>query len=466
MTIVAIAGAGALLLRERGLTVADGGAATFNPLLAAAPVLCGLAAGIVALRLYPLPVRALAWLAARRSDLVPVLGLRMIGRHPAAANLALLVLMLTAAFGAFSSVIVASIDRGQVAASYLAVGADYRIERAAIGPLAPSLDPASIAGIEAVAAGIVDPGAVFADTDVQRATIHFEAVDPRAYEAVAGGFAADPAWPDALLADPAGAALGTPQNPIPAILSQRLPAGSASLAPGDTFRITVPGQELTFRLVEQRATFPGIAESTPFAVVPFNWIQAALGSPQPPTVMWLRGSADAAEPLAAAIAAVGGSTRIISRHDVYAVLHGAPLGAAIATGYALALIVAAMYMALAIIGTVVLSAARRTQDLAYLRTLGVTARQALALTFVEHAPPVLLALVPGVALGIGVAFLLEPGLGFAAFVGTSGLPLVVDWVALSLMLAALIGVVVAAVAAGTWLSRRARLVDALRIGED
>ena len=466
LTIVAIAGAGALLLRERGLTVADGATATFNPLLATAPVLCGLAAGIVALRLYPLPVRALGWLAARRRDLVPVLGLRMIGRHPAAANLALLVLMLTAAFGAFSSVIVSSIDRGQVAASYLTVGADYRIERAAIGALAPSLDPSSIAGIDAVAPGIVDSRAAFADTDVQRATIHLEAVDPLAYEAVALGSAADPSWPDALVADPAGAAIGTTQNPIPAILSQRLPAGSAGLAPGDTFRITVVGQELTFRLVEQRASFPGIADSTPFAVVPFNWIQAALGRPQPPTVMWLRGSADAAQPLAEAIAAVGGSTRIISRYHVYGALHDAPLGAAVATGYALALIVAAMYMALAIIGTVVLSAARRTQDLAYLRTLGVTARQALALTFVEHAPPVLLALVPGVALGIGVAFLLEPGLGFAAFVGTSGLPLVVDWVALLLMLAALIGVVVAAVTAGTWLSRRARLVDALRIGED
>ncbi len=84
------------------------------------PVLAGLAAGIVALRLYPLPIRALGWLAARRRDFVPVLGLRTIGRHPGAANLPLLVLLLTAAFGAFSSVLASSIDRGQVTASYLA----------------------------------------------------------------------------------------------------------------------------------------------------------------------------------------------------------------------------------------------------------------------------------------------------------------------------------------------------------
>ena len=109
------------------------------------------------------------------------------------------------------------------------------------------------------------------------------------------------------------------------------------------------------------------------------------------------------------------------------VLHDAPLAAAIPLGYSLALIVAAVYMALTIIGSLVLSAARRTRDLAYLRTLGVTGRQALALTIMEHAPPVLLAVIPGVALGIGVAILCEPGLGLATFVGTDGAPLFVDW---------------------------------------
>lgn len=467
MTIVGIAAAGALLIRERGLTVGAGdGIARVNPLLAVVPVLCGMAAGIVALRIYPLPIRGLGWLAARRRDLVPVLGLRTIGRHPAATNLALLVLMLTAAFGAFSSVIVSSIDRGQVVASYLAVGADYRLERTAIGALAPSLNPAAIHGVEAVAPGIVDATADFTSVANQRATVYLEAVDPKAYEEVAAGSPADPSWPSAFLTEPMGAGLGTEQNPIPAILSSRLPAGSADLAWGDLFRIVVLGHDVTFRIVEQRVSFPGIGGQAAFAVVPFSWVQAALGSPpQPPSVMWLRASDDVAGPLAAAIAAAGGSTHMVSRYDAYAAVHDAPLGAAIATGYRVALLVAAGYMALAVIGAVVLSAARRDQDHAYLRTLGVTAPQALALTFMEHAPPVLLALVPGVALGIGVALLLEPGLGLAAFVGTSGLPLFVDWGALSLMVAALIGVVVAAVTGGTWLSRRARLVDALRIGE-
>ena len=59
LTIVVIAIAATLLLRQRGLTVgASDDEARFDPLLASVPVLAGLAAGIVALRLYPLPIRA------------------------------------------------------------------------------------------------------------------------------------------------------------------------------------------------------------------------------------------------------------------------------------------------------------------------------------------------------------------------------------------------------------------------
>jgi putative ABC transport system permease protein len=468
LTIVGIAAGGAILLRQRGLTVgAAGSNIGFDPLLAAVPALSGLAAGIVALRLYPLPVRFLGWLAARRRDLVPVVGLRTIGRHPAAANLPLLVLMLTAAFGAFSSVIVSSIDRGQVFASYLDVGADYRLEATAIGPIADSLDPAAVPGVVAVAPGILDPAAAFASLDYQQATIYLEAVEPRAYDEVTHGSSADPRWPSAFLDEPAGAGLGTEENPIPAILSPRLPVGSAKLTAGDMFRMSVSGKTMTFQIVQRRASFPGLGEPASFAVVPFNWVHAAFADqPLHPSVMWLRAPKEAAEPLAARIAEQAASVRIVSRYDVYARLHDAPLRAAIATGYELALLVAATYMALAIIGAVVLSAARRTQDLAYLRTMGVSAPQALALTVVEHAPPVLLALLPGVALGIGVAFLLEPGLRLTALVGTSGVPLFVDWSTLALLVAVLMVVVAAAVAAGSWLSRRARLVDALRIGED
>jgi putative ABC transport system permease protein len=468
MTIVVVAVAATLLLRQRGLTVGPSGtAARVDPLLASVPVLSGLAAGIVAVRLYPLPIRGLGWLAARRRDIVPVLGLRTIGRQPASANLPILVLLLTAAFGAFSSVIASSLDHGQAVASYLDVGADYRIEKIEIGGLATVLDPTKVAGVAAVAPGIVDPIAAFIGAPNQRASIHLQAVDPASYDQVTAGTAADPHWPAAFLADPSGNGLGTPHNPIPAILSSRLPVGSADLAAGDTFQMLVLGRSLTFRLAERRADFPGIGGGVSFAVVPFDWVQAAFGTRLvSPSVLWLRGPGGLAAPLAAEVTRVGEAARVVSRHETYAALHDAPFGAVIGSGYIAALVTAAVYMAMTIVGAVILSGARRTRDLAYLRTLGVTDLQGLALTVMEHAPPVVLAIVPGVALGIGIAILSAPGLGLDTFVGATGVPLYVDVPALAAIVAALVGVVAVAVAAGTWLSQRARLADALRIGDD
>jgi putative ABC transport system permease protein len=120
-------------------------------------------------------------------------------------------------------------------------------------------------------------------------------------------------------------------------------------------------------------------------------------------------------------------------------------------------------MAVTLVGAVILSAASRTRDLAYLRTLGVSRRQAQGLTAVEHAPPVLFALIPGVLLGVGVALLVEPGLGLADFVGSEGVPLTVNWVSLGGIVIVLLAVVAVAVAAGTWLAGRVRLASALRI---
>ncbi|HYK95301.1 MAG TPA: hypothetical protein VE011_05455, partial [Candidatus Dormibacteraeota bacterium] len=184
-TTVVVAVAATLLLRQRGLSIGPAGSvANVDPLLASVPVLSGFAAGIVAVRLYPLPIRALGWLAARRRDVVPVLGLRTIERQPASANLPILVLLLTAAFGAFASVVASSLDHGQIVASYLDVGADYRIEKTEIGGLATALDPTKVAGVEAVAPGIVDPLAAFTGAPNQRASIHLVAIDPATYDQV------------------------------------------------------------------------------------------------------------------------------------------------------------------------------------------------------------------------------------------------------------------------------------------
>lgn len=468
MTVVGIAIGAALLLRQRGLSSGTGDAASAvhgDPLLASVPALGGLAAGIVALRLYPIPVRLLGWLAARGRGFVPVVALRTIARHAASANLPLLVLLLTAAFGTFASVVSTTLDRGQVDASYLQVGADYRLENALGGVLPPTLDPATVEGIEASAPGIIDTSAGFATGTGQDASIYMLTVDVPAYAAVTAGTAADPVWPAAFLAPYAVPDLGTPANPIPAILSTRLPTGSSNMPIGATFQMQAAFSRLTFEVVERRAVFGGIDTRVPFVVVPFDQVKAAAGHFVPPTLFWLRGAPGLRDRLDAAVNAASGNARVIAREDAYATLHDAPLVRVIGVGYALSVVLAAAYMAFTIVGTMVLTAARRTRDHAFLRTLGVSTTQRMALTLVEHAPPVVLGLLPGVALGIGITMLVQPGLGLGNFVGNRDVALAVDWAALGIMVGALVATVVVAVVAGGWLASRARVADALRIGE-
>ena len=470
LTAVGIALGAIGLLLQRGLSIGGSGGepARFDPLLAAVPLLTGLAAGIIATRLYPLPIRFLGWIAARRRDLVPVLGLRNVGRRPSFATLPLLILMLTAAFGAFSSVVMASIDRGQEDASWAGVGADYRIE-AEEGSLA-ALDLAGTPRMQAAAAGYVDRDALFESAPGQRARIGFHAIEPLEYDEVLAGSRVSAAWPEPFVAQRPPPD-GTPEDPIPAILSRVRPAGSSPLRLGATFPLTVNDVELTLEVVDVRTSFPGIAPGTAFIVSPYEAIDAAIqaaGAPQQlePNVRFVRGNAELGGALEPVVEAAAPSAVVTSRHEWYDGLREAPLIAVVASGFRLALLVAGVYAALAVLAALTLTAARRTQDLAFLRTLGLSAGQATGVTIVEHGIPVVVALVPGVLTGVAIARLLEGSLGLQAFIGPEvPFRMYVDWAGIALVAFSLIMVVAVAIALSTWLARRARTVDALRVGE-
>ncbi len=219
--------AGALLLRQRGLAVEDE-EVRFDPFLAAVPVLAAVAVGIVLLRVYPFPIRAGGWLAAKRRDLVPVLGLRNVGRHSAAVALPLLVLMLTAAFTAFASVVSVTVDRGQQDASWQEVGADYRIDTISGAGLSSQIDPEAADGVEAWADALVDVAAPFEGQSNQRTNIYLHAPDVATYPAVVEDSPAPVDLP-AEMVEEADPSAGTPERPIPAIISRRLPGGSLAV---------------------------------------------------------------------------------------------------------------------------------------------------------------------------------------------------------------------------------------------
>jgi putative ABC transport system permease protein len=116
---------------------------------------------------------------------------------------------------------------------------------------------------------------------------------------------------------------------------------------------------------------------------------------------------------------------------------------------------------------VVLSTSQRTRDLAILRTLGLHRRQQTRLSMVEHVPPILVALPMGVLLGVAVAVAVAPALGLGAMSGSAGnVPLVIDWMLLITLSIGLLLLALVAVAVGSWLARRAAIVNGLRVTSD
>ncbi len=461
---VVLAVGGVYLLRRRGLG-GEGASAGFDPFLAAVPVLAGLAAGLVVLRLYPLPVRFLSWLASLGRGFVTVFALRRVGRQSGAGNLPLLVLLLTVAVGVFSSVLLTTIERGQSATAWQQVGAPYRAQ-VTFSKLPVDVDLSRVDGVEAAARAYLAAGVTF-DMNGSDNLVTLDAVEAPQLESVTAGTPADPHLPPGLLDEPSAGNAGTEQAPIPAIVSTRAATGPRPMQVDDRFELLIEGYWIQFVVVQTRDTMPGITPGALFVVSSFEQLTAARpSSPLPVTNVFVRAPASAEPALQAALADVTPKTNLVSQAGVLAALQGSPLIAGVATGFRGSLLVAALYSALAVVVALTISAAARARDLAFLRTLGLSRAQAVMLMIVEQVPSVVVALAGGIGLGIAVAYLIEPGLDLKAFTGAL-IPVVlhVDWSAVLLIALGVAVVVAIAVAVTAVLSRRRNLGSALRVGE-
>jgi putative ABC transport system permease protein len=470
--VVVLAVVGIVMLRRRGLSATGPGSADagFDPFLAAVPVLLGVAVGLVVLRLFPFPVRGAAWLGSLGRGFVTVFALRRVGRAGGVAHLPLLVLLLTIGLGSFSSVILATIDRGQTLTAWQEVGADYRIAAPVFGRLPAGFSVTSVGGVTGEARAHLVPNVTFDMPNVTASSVILDAVETDALQSVTAGTPAEPRLPLALLAEsPAQRPSGTAETPIPALVSKRAALGNHVMTAGDRFQLLVDGTWTSFEVAEARDTFPGIAPGSAFVVVSFDQLQASRPTrPLDVTALFVAADGSAGKGLGEAVATIQAPRPHLSaRADVLATLRGAPLVAAVAAGFNLGLVVAALYAALAVAVALVLTSAARARDLTFLRTLGLSQRQTLALTVVEHLPALLAAILVGVALGIGLAILLEPGLDLRAFAGGQlSVPLTIDWAAIALLAGSLVAVVAIALAVSAGVARRLSLARALRLGDE
>ena len=239
-----------------------------------------------------------------------------------------------------------------------------------------------------------------------RANVTFEAIEPDAYDAVVAGSPVALGLADRFVGSPTTATAGSKADPIPAIVSTVLPAGSPTLNDGEIFVLGVKGRPVSFRVVGRIDEFPGMATTGAFVVAPLASVMAGwTGNPLSPDGLLRRRSGRARATACALPSRDGSGTIVTARQERYAAMRDAPLTAAVTSGFTIALVIAAAYAGLAIVAVVSCTRNDARARSAFLRTLGLTDRQVGLLTVVEHGLPLLLALVIGVALGLALAWL-------------------------------------------------------------
>ena len=463
VTIVAVAVMATLSLRSRGAGAGQGGIA-IDPLLAAVPVLIALATGLVLLRIYPVPLRALAAVAARGRGLIPTFPLWGAARHSRMAAIPLLVILVATAMGAFSAAILETLSDGQAAAAWRSVGADWRVDGDRQFGVPSGFHPETIDGIDA-STGVVAKEARIRTDVVRRTQVRVDGIDPNGLAAVTSASPLPIGLPPTFeRADWAG--VGTEDDPLPVVVSPDM-AARGQVGIGARFDLAIAGIGAAAEVVGIREPLPGSPTDEPSVIAPLGALVAAYpGVTWAPTTYLLRGDLDAADGLRAAAAPYGDLIDIRSREAIFAILHDAPLVETLQAGIAVAIGVAVAYAALALLAGLTLILADRRRDLHVLRTLGLSRRDLTSSILIEHVPLVLVALVGGTLAGLGIAWLIGPSIGLEAYAdGGPTPPLAIDPVATLVVgvLPTVLGIVAVSIAA--ILVRRADLGRAMRFQE-
>ncbi|MET7364754.1 FtsX-like permease family protein [Streptomyces sp. NPDC005566] len=458
LTLLVLAVGAVAALRRRGTTTGSDA----DLLVSSAPVLVGLIAALVLVRLYPLPLRLAARPVARLRGAVGFLSLARAGRTGASGTLPLLALLIALTTAAFGGSVLAGVGDAREAAALRAVGADARISGENVGltavPDSLVRSVRAMDGVEDVAAVRIEYSVpLAADLDVrgdtERATLL--GVEPGSYARLARE-TGQPALPVGLLKAGRGQ-----DEVLPAIASPEV----AKLLGDEPHTIRSEGGDITVKVAAVRSRTSAVTDSG-FLIVD----SAGLPTRQPTTLMVTGAAPDGKELRAAAQGA--GQFTVRLRSEERRAFVDTPMQSGAERIYGAAVAAGAGYALLAVLLSLLQTAPERRTLLARLRTMGLTTRQGRRLLAFEAMPQALLAAFGGLLVGWTTIALLAPGVDLAALALAGGASVSPNTASLradlwSLALPALGVVVLAAGVAGVqawWASRRGSIKE-LRAGD-
>ena len=462
--MVILAGAAAALLSRRGVTeeTAETG---IDLLLMATPLLLALAAGVVLLRVAPYAARLASAVGGRARGVVGLIGFRTTARRSLPAQLPPVVVLIAVAVATFGATLLATVSETQEVGSWHTIGADYRIEPFGEDfTISPQLVVDDLEGVEATADGTVLDAQV-ENEGVMRGNIQLLAVDLADYVTVTRDTPANPAFQGSILNPIPQFDVGTESNPIPAVVSGLWPEGNPRV--GEHLTLVTDHRQVVIIVDEIREDFPGLDGARPFAVMSRSLLGLANDQIDlNPRRRYVRAPSPNTEDLIEAIEGQQRGVRVLSRQTTLQQIQDTPTVSTVESLNRAALAVAAALAVVAVVGGFALTANERNRDIGYLRAVGLSRRQMTWVTFTEQLPSAILAIVVGVAVGVGVSHLLAPSLDLSPLTGTElAIGPEVPWPAVVTVCLIVLGTVVLATAIYSYSNRDMDLASVLRRGD-
>lgn len=425
LVVVGLAVVAAYLANSRGVSS--------DPLVVAAPTAVALAVALIVLRGYPYVLRGLSRATARGRRSVTFLALATAARAGTVATLPALVLVPALTMSVYGTLTLNALGDSQNVAAWQQTGADALVR----APGALAKDAAErmrrVPGVEAVVAADLGTGRLAGgSTTFSVLTLDLDAYDQLLKRA-------SPEVARRVSAMGAAVRAGKTGSALPIVATESFGVAQNRLILWD-------GKNEAPVAVTRTGTidaFPGVTVQDPLVVIP-QQAAAKAGLTPAPNRLYVFGPR--ADPAALA-AAAGPAAQVSTREAAIAAITGAPLTSTIRLAFQIVSIALAVASLLAVWITVVAGAGERSRNIALLRTLGMSSRQARAVTVGEIAPLVVLAGAAGLLLGMGFPTLFGGAVDLSGHAG--GLPVgyTLSWtvpllLAAGVTAAALVGAVV------------------------
>lgn len=446
--VVMLAGISVVLLLQRGS--AGSASVGVDPLLAATPLLLALAACVLVLRLYPLPLSALVRRMSHRRDLVPFLGSARALRDPSAGLVPVLAVVVGMSVAVTSAVLLASLDAGTDSASERRVGADVVVSGVPL-TRAQLAEMGSVDGVDALAP-VYSSRPALVEVDGRSRPVMLVIVDRAELLQVQRG------RPDALTL-PDG--LAQEREGTPVLISASL---AATIAGGEEV-------ELEGRPIEVLAT---VDAPSPFTTRP-AWVVMDRVNSAPfvdtlvprSALVRLAPGADAEVAGERLVEIAGAGAAAVSADRLAADLASSPDARGLRTGLVAAIVVATFLTGLALVLALLVGQSARARLLPLLATLGLGRRGERAIVAWEIGPVTAVAVVAGVLLGAAVPVVLLGGVDVRPFTGGVEAPAVTyDWGLIGAVVAASVIISAAAAAVAAHIGGRVSAARAMRKEEE